>query len=503
MSAINTLENREKSFYRQFGFDSAEAFFRAIHNLLSRSGKDLEILQKFNATNLKPILAQFKNPLDNLDEIYLIVNTEQARTDLTPILKQMAISNDNVQITIDGKLAISAKWDIANMKRLATGLQKKRNFNESSNSTDALLSFLRETGVDLIEVYPDANHVNKNDRIDFRSGPFNYGTKEIRNMDPKRVAEIQERIKSFIFSSLGVNSGSTALIKAANVVWEQIINKIGVSFFVGGENSWQKNVLGALGEFQTAMFFQYFAYASSNLNFAQKITDIIGSDRNKAGQMLHTDVSILEAFGIQVKNYDGDVYKQWYKDGTSALVNKKIQIRLHPMQIPTIMSDLELRNYIINSYFNRSFGPPSDSEWKIFFENHADEILNLEGYQNTPDPNRFANNIGDKITFYMISGHFIPGSVIMRGAMEQKLNISQTKVDASPKYENEDYLTKDSNGEARLLKWWKYQEGVSPARWQPTEENNLSTWDVKISIRTTFEYQNIINSLTGGMYKLF
>ena len=503
MSAINNLENKEKNFYRQFGFDSAEAFFRAIHNLLSHAGKDLEILQKFNATNLKPILAQFKNPLDELNNFYLVVNTEQARVDLTPILKELAIKNETVKITVDGKLAVSAKWDLAKMKQLASGVQRSRNFNERSNSTDALLSFLRETGKDLIQVYPDDKHINHNDRIDFRSGPFNYGAKEIRNMDPQRVTEIQNRIKDFIFQSLGVNSGSSALIKAADTVWNQIINKIGVNFFVGGEKSWQKNVLGALGEFQTAMFFQYFAYASSNPTLAQKITDIIGSNKNKAGQMLHTDVSILEAFGIQVKNYDGDVYKQWYKDGSSMMVNKKIQIRLHPMQIPTIMSDLELRNYVINSYFNRSFGPPSDAEWNTFFENHADEVLNLAGYNNSPDPNRFANNIGDKITFYMISGHFIPGSVIMRGAMEQKLNVSQTKVSASPQYTNEDYLAHDSSGEARLLKWWKYKEGVSPAQWENTDENKLSTWDAKISIRTTFEYQNIINSLTGGMYKLF
>lgn len=503
INAINNLENKEKSFYRQFGFDSAESFFRAIHNLLSHAGKDLEILQKFNATNLKPILAQFKNPLDNLNNFYLVVDTTQARVDLTPILQELAIQNETISVTVDGKLAVSAQWNLAKMKRLASGVQRSRNFNERSNSTEALLSFLRETGKDLIQIYPDDKHVNNNNRIDFRSGPFNYGAKEIRNMDSQRIAEIQNNIRNFIFQSLGVNTGSASLIKAANTVWDQVIDKIGVNFFVGGENSWQKNVLGALGEFQTAMFFQYFAYSSSNSTFSQKITDIIGSNKNKAGQMLHTDVSILEAFGVQVKNYDGDIYKQWYKDGTTAMVNKKIQIRLHPMQIPSIMSDLELRNYVINSYFNRSFGPPSDGEWKIFFENHADEILNLEGYQSTPDPNHFANNIGDKVSFYMISGHFIPGSVIMKGAMEQKLNISQTKVSASPSYTNEDYLAIDSSGEARLLNWWKYREGVSPAKWEPTAENQLETWDARISIRTTFEYQNIINSLAGGMYKLF
>lgn len=495
MAAINNLENKERNFYAQFGFHSEEDFFNAIHNLLAKSGKDLTILQKFNAANLKPILERFNNPLNNLGNVYIVLNTEQAKTDLTPILQ--SLGSANIIVSTPEKIEISAQWNTSDIKKIANGLQKTRFFKEGSPNIDALLRFLRETGADLIQVYPDGNHVNENDRIDFRNGPFNYGANEIKNMDAARVSQIQQQISNFVFNELGVNTGSAALRSAAQTVWDQIINKHGVSFFVGGEKSWYRNVLGAMGEFQTAVFFQYFANQTSNPLFGQKVAEVIGSDQNKAGQYLHSDVSLLGAFGIQVKNYDSDTYMNWY---TGMEKNRPIQVSLHPMQIPSIMSDLDLRNYVINAYFNKSFSTPSDAEWQTFFENHADEILNLAGYKSSSDPNRFAQNLGDKITFYMIRGHFIPGSVIMRGAMEQKLNVSKTRVGPKPKYGDAEYKGEDSNGEARLLKWWKYREGVSPAVWQNTAENNLSTWDARISIRTTFEYQSIIS---GGRYKLF
>ena len=171
------------------------------------------------------------------------------------------------------------------------------------------------------------------------------------------------------------------------------------------------------------------------------------------------------------------------------------------MQIPSIVSDSELLSYVINSYFNTDFNPPSAGEWQVFFTNHADEVLNLAGYDSS-----YENNLDfdDKATFYMIRGFFIPGSVIMRGAMEQKLNVSNTSVSASEQHDSAYYAGEPGNkSQAPLLKWWKYAEGSSPAEWEATEENSLTAWNGKISIRTSFEYQSIITALTGGMYKIF
>ena len=498
MSAISELERKENSFYAQFGCKSEADFFNAIDRLLKSAGKDLIILQKFNAANLNPILDRFKDPLASLNTVYIVLDTTQAKFDLKPEILKLA--RPNIIVDVPGRLEFSAQWDTKQMKTIVNGIQKGHFFKggkDGSADSKALKKFIEGKGSDLIQVYLNATHVQTKETLELRNGPFNYGAEEIRNMKPEQIDRIQQNIRTFIFNELGVNSGSESLRMAANTVWNQIIGKHGVAFFAGGENQWKRNVLGAMGEFQTAVFFQYFANQSGNPLLGRKVAEVIGSDRNKAGQYLHTDVSLLDAFGIQVKNYDNDLYTDWK---TGAELNRPIKVSLHPMQIPSIMSDLSLRNYVINAYFNKDVGTPSDIEWKTFFENHADEILNLAGHRSSADPNKFAQNLGDKVTFYMIRGHFIPGSVIMRGAMEQKLNVSQTTVGPKPRYGDAEYKQKDSSGEARLLKWWKYREGSSPGVWENTSENNLSTWDAKISIRTTFEYQSII---AGGKYKIF
>ena len=232
---------------------------------------------------------------------------------------------------------------------------------------------------------------------------------------------------------------------------------------------------------------------------ATRVSEIIGSDMNQAKEKMRSDITLLGAFGVQVKNYNSDEYTKYLKGGGTETAQRTIDVKMHPMQIPSLTSDNELLNYVINSYFNIDFGPPSEAEWETFFKNHADEVLNLNGYkpQEYSDPYGFINS-NDRVTFYMIRGYFIPGSVIMRGAMESKFNVSDTEVAAKYKHDTSYFYTKDK--EARLLKWWKYKENVEPAEWEPTEENELSEWDKNISIRTSFEYQSIIKSMP--MYKI-
>ena len=64
LAAINNLRSQELSFYKQFGFGSAEEFFGALHSFIKVSEKDMLILQKFNATILGPILDSYKNPFE-------------------------------------------------------------------------------------------------------------------------------------------------------------------------------------------------------------------------------------------------------------------------------------------------------------------------------------------------------------------------------------------------------------------------------------------------------
>ena len=507
-SAIANLEAQELSFYNQFGFDSAVDFFRAIRALVQSSSIDMLILQKFNAETLGPILDTLKNPFETLDTFYIVVDNSQARKELEPLLQQLAISNATIDIIPQStKLGISGRWRLDAMKELVSATQKRHKFGSDSPAETALIKYLSNGADGLIEFYIDEQHFRQKEPIEFKSSPFAYGSEDLKSFDTNKIKQIQDDIHSFIFSRIGINSGSSALQKAANSVWNNTIAKMGVEFFIGGAGglkSWKRNVIGNLGEFQTAVFFQYFADVCSSPQMGKKVAEIIGSDRNAAKEKLRNDVTLLNAFGVQVKNYNSDIYNKFLKGGGTETKQRTIDVKMHPMQIPSITSDNELLNYVMNSYFNIDFGPPSEGEWEIFFKNHADEVLNMNGYkpEQYNDPYGFVD-FSDKATFYMIRGHFIPGSVIMRGAMEQKINVSNTTVSAKYKHDSAYYRADEEKNKSHLLKWWIYRENVSPAVWEPTDENTLSAWDSNISIKTSFEYQNIIKSITGGIYKIF
>ena len=499
LAAIDNLESQEANFYGQFGFGSAAQFFAALGNFIKKSESDMLILQKFNATILGPILDSYKDPSMNLDKFYMVVDNSKARIKLKPLLEQLAAPG--VEITGTDKLGVSVIWDTKKMKELVNGLKTRHRFNttNSADSSTALIKYLRQGAEGLIQIYEDYEHYQNNEVLEFANSPFAYSTEDLSKMDDKQLEQIRKNIKNFIFDRIGINSGSKALIDAAETVWNATETKLFVGG-AGGLKSWKRNVIGNLGEFQTAVFFQYFANACPNRQTATKISEIIGSDMNQAKEKMRSDVTLLGAFGVQVKNYNSGEYTKYLKGGGTETLQRRIDIKMHPMQVPSLTSDNELLNYVINSYFNIDFGPPSEEEWKIFFTNHADEVLNLNGYkpQEYSDPYGFIN-FNDRVTFYMIRGYFIPGSVVMRGAMNSTLNVSDTEVAAKYKHDTSYFYGKDK--EARLLKWWIYKEGVSPAEWEPTENNELSEWDKNISIRTSFEYQNIIKSMP--MYKIF
>ena len=260
-----------------------------------------------------------------------------------------------------------------------------------------------------------------------------------------------------------------------------------ISFFTGGTDSWVTNVVGAMGEFQTAIFFNYIARKCPNKNLANEITEIIGNKIGETGQMPHSDLQILEAFGIQVKNYGSATFGDY---------ERTIDVRLHPMEVAPIMRDGDLVSYVINSYFNQSMPQISEIEWNTFFEQNAIELLNLE----VPSFNPRNITIPSKVSFYLVGGHLIPGSEIVSRAFGSTVNKKPITVSTSLSmqegYTDTGYVADEVNGHPRFIEWWYGQKN----NWTPTDQNTLATWDKNLSIRASFTYASIWDS---NMFKLF
>lgn len=491
------LKDQELSFYQQFGYNSAEAFYAGIKNIMAAAGPDLKILQRLSSYRIRQSLKGYANNAQALfgtQPFVLSLKMEKNNKDeLKQLLNSIKGGNDTIQYEFHAdRVNISLTWDVPAIKQIISKTQK-RYFKEQSTDVTALLRYMRNDSSDLVKVYQGDNVTNPTVKFNLRASPFNYEKKELdaylEQNNISKLIEIRKNILNFLISDLGIASGSTDFKNAAWDVLEQVIgNKItDISFFTGGGNGWIDNVVGAMGEFQSAIFFNYIARKCPNKNLATKISEIVGNDTDNYNHMLHSDLQILEAFGIQVKNY-----------GSASIggIDKTITVRLHPMEVAPLMRDQELVSYVINSYFNQSVSQISDIQWEEFFEQNAIELLNL----HLPSFMPTHITIPAKVSFYLIGGHLVPGSEIIAKSFLNKtgkdiINVSSS-VSAETGYTDTGYVTDEVNGHPRFIEWWYGQKG----HWTPTEQNNLGSWDKRISIRTTFNYRPVWDM---DMFKVF
>lgn len=487
------LKDRELEFYRRFGYDSADAFYQGVKSIMAAAGTDLKILQRMSTNRLRQLLKRYSKNIESIFGTQPFVlslklekdNFEDKLKEIQKELQSIKGGNETIhyEVISADRINIGMTWNINVVKKIISATQKKY-FHSDSNDPKALMAYMRNSPAELIKVYEGTDI--KNPTIDFklRASPFNYSKDELNNYnlkeDKTKLLEIQKEIINFIFQDIGVLSGSTEFRDSTYTVLNQILsNKLtNISFFTGGTDRWVDNVVGAMGEFQAAIFFNYIARKCPNKNLANEITEIIGNKIGSTGQMPHSDLQILEAFGIQVKNYGSATFGNY---------ERTIDVKLHPMEVAPIMKDMHLVSYIINSYFNQSVEQISENEWNEFFEQNAIEILNLEIPSLVPTH----ITIPSKVSFYLVGGHLIPGSEIVSRAFGGKTGKDLITVTTSTSmqegYTDVGYVADQVNGHPRFIEWWR---GHTP-NWIPTEQNKLETWDKNLSIRASFTYKAI------------
>ena len=404
---ISALEAKENAFANRFGYANLESFIAGVRKILQANPADLRALQQFSSGNLQKHLEKFKHINENI-----FLNQKIKITFIAEKSKAQNIFNSSGgsgtitwTMTAPDTHVFELTWNTAVIKNIVNKVGGKQ-FHTQSSNLDRLMEVIRSELQNIIQIGVEGKSIDQY-IVDQKISPFELRPKEFKEIaknNPNIVNQLQTKITSFIYNDLC--KGASEDLKAAV---QKVMEAKGLiprnlnewAFFMGGKG-WTSHSLGAFGELQTAIFFQYISNKTPNKLLATQLTKIIGDERNLYNQQFHTDIEILKAFGIQVKNYDGITN---FKTGTE----RTVDVHLHPSEVASLGASEGVVDYIVNSYFNLSIGKYPDSSLNNFFKAHASELLNLD----------FNPEIPDQVSFYMIRGNFIPGSAILKQAFQE------------------------------------------------------------------------------------
>ena len=486
---IAMLKGKEDEFANRFGYSSIKELIAGIRNLLAPN--DMEALRQFSSNNLRKHLQQFQSKNGDLlkgQKTHLIFKSDNKNLSQLQKILNTSGGNGTVTYTMSGNIQFEIEWNTAAIKSIVNKMNSTH-FQTNKSNIDYLKEYINSSPTTFIQIVEGRSGTSKtiDEYITENTlNPFSLTKSQIKELEktnrPKLV-EFEQKIKNFLYNELCAGA-SGELKRAVQTVMSQKISQLSdISFFMSGDNI--SGTVGAFGELQTAIMFQYLANKTPNKTTATRIANLIGDMTNGYNQQLHTDLEILEAFGIQVKNYNSDYNGRLKQERT-------VDVHLHPTEVASLGASEGVVDYIVNSYFNTSVQPYSTEELNRFFESHASELLNLD----------LNPTINDQVVFYMIGTNFIPGSVILEQAfMNLTLKVNTTISGQMGKSDYEYNTPKNKRDWDRPFhEWWKSDDysNISSGNFSPTGKNMISTWDSKISITTSFTY----SALWSGDYDI-
>lgn len=419
-SKIDKVRQKEEEMYNQFGCDNYKDFINNIRKIFI--GKDAEILSNFEANNLSNSLAKFASVNSELleQDVKIIVDVSQ--------LDKVGLTlrdphNKNSKLEFIGRFTMVSLENQQGFKRFLNENFKGRHYVEDSEYYKAVDELLNNKDVFTIKVKkgtesnPRYELYNKSRIANYPWGISEADLKAARN-DTKLKKDIQnaiQRIHDFIFYELG-NGASKELRTAMTTVWQHNFSKHWddpARFFAGTKaNNFISAVQGTLGEFQSAVFFEYISELGLKHSKIAKISGNIfsGSEQGK------TDVQVFKSIGIQVKNFT------IIENGDRARTIRDIETNQHPKKFAQYLEEntaSNFLNFLANFYFNSSYredmeGRMNQLEYRLSY--WLAEIMNMAIADST---------IMDTVSFYMIGGKYlVPCSVLLEANEELGLKNS-------------------------------------------------------------------------------
>ena len=487
-SKLDLVKQKEQELYAQFGVNSYPQFINIIRQMFQDNGQysDRTVIRRFEASYLANSLKQFasrnKKLLDK--EVRLTIDTSK-------------LASTKVKILDQGIISFECTYKPAELKKKFNELLKTRfhtteKRQDASTELDKLVDEMFDSGALQIETISQTKN-GKNyelyQRERFPNYPWGISKADLDKIEAldwqgKDIAKLREDLqqaledmRDYIIYELAAGASSD-LKKAIYTVWRRNFGRHWtdpIAFFSGTkESNFISKVQGALGEFQTAVIFEYLSEKKLS---SSRIAQIQGNVYNKAGEQGKTDVQIFSSLGIQVKN----VTTIW-KDQKLQLL-RDLKTNIHPQKFAQYMESqyqTGFLDFLANYYFNLNYQETAQGEMTMLQEGLSSWLVELMNMAMVDSA------VGDTVSFYLIGGKYlVPCSILLEASEELNLknNISITGPGAKT---DEEYRGVSSKNKKPLYQtYWKNADG----EWSPTGENigkyhNLITRG--ISIRNHF-----------------
>lgn len=525
---INNMKNREEAVYQRYfnNCKTFEQFIENLRNLFSEAGygQDKEILQNFGSENARAKLkAYFGTSYMLANNFQLTVNIKnpgrtnidfKALQNLSKGNKGITISPENGKTKIE--LNIGVDDDSIGKIKESLNLIFNTHFDPKSHYKGGVKNFLNNIDKrieDYITIVGGVDSAKSSLKSGYTlvggpNSPFRYTEEDIAGAEnnPSIEADINSAlkdIKQFFLSPNGMNihNGSPALRSAFELTWRTNIEtkfSQAAFFMKGGVLNY---LIGALGEFQTALINNYILRRAGGLTpeAVSRISETIGQrQQNKV------DVTVLKDIGIQVKNYDLSVFESarqgiMYTTNTPKKFLNALQTTGAITNKPDDTTISTLESFIANYAFSADYRTLTNAS---SFENKVKEIF--ETYYAEMYNFAVQADLDDTVLFYSIAGEYlIPASHILR-LISQNGSITKIPLNISwPKPYTYEYFYPTKNmASPPWRQYWEPKEGADPP-YIPTEEqstkidNLLST----VSFSTGFQFTNLRSFLTK--YSMF
>lgn len=508
-SQIHNMEHREATIYQRYfnGCTTFEKFIENLRNLFSEKGceQDKEILRNFGSENarakLKACFGTSYMAASNFQLTVKIKNPSKTNIDFT------TLQDLGEGITISpkhGKIKLDIGVDESGIEKIKNSLNAIFNthFDPKSSYKGGVKNFLDnidsriEDYITIVDGVDSAKSSLKSGYmlVGGPNSPFKYTEEDISGATNNSAIEVDinsalKEIKQFFLSPNGMNihNGSPALRSAFELTWRTNIEakfSQAAFFMKGGALNY---LIGALGEFQTALINNYILRRAGGLTpeAISRISETIGQR-----QQSKVDVTVLKDIGIQVKNYDLNVFES-ARRGIMHTTNtpKKFLNELQKtgaIDDPTIST---LESFIANYAFSADYrtltnASAFETAVKEIFETYYAEMYNFA----------VRADLDDTVLFYSIAGEYlIPASRILE-LISQNGSITKIPLNISwpQPYTYEYFYPTENMASPPWRQYWEPKEGADPP-YIPTEEqstkidNLLST----VSFSTGFQFTNL------------
>lgn len=519
-SAINECRSREEAVYQQYGCKNHSEFVQMVRQGFLESPRDAEVLKRFEQENIArhfsnlartQMLRLGSETQENIgptsNTVILKIDASKANVGMQKINKELAKFAG-----LDGELVLDINSQefgkIVNAYRKSQG--KKGSYRLTSVSDEKMKEIIGMAMDESISISINGKHPLEYYEVDVvsndilgrtsRSFPWGLTKKDIKfalhsdktGLVKRQLEAAHKTLKEFFTETL-TQGGGVLMQQAAKIVWEEKIGDVvdeNIGFFEKGNQFHLK--AGASGEFAGAMLFNYLNLRFGKAPTARRVATIIGDDTSMLNVQGKADLMLFEKYGVQVKN----LALNWRK---STLIDTNTSIHRIAQQSGENAKDLRI--FLANYYFNKSFADEHWAEFNEFVKNLSEYMYMVYSFA----VNDYIEE--DTVNFYLIGGKYlVPSSEILASIEKRKTKETiPVNVPKNTQAKTDDFFKDNYDN------YWTAEKRQKKTYWEPTNYNRQHFENIvgrsvnskTVSITSNIDYSYFINPLEQGKFGLW